>query len=98
MGRFHSVWSRLRRWKFDPSFFGVAPKHGSSRIQLCANGLKLFYGQYLAPGRDATITNMLVNFDYFCDFVDIFDDGLPVRGASLTSKIHERNRQNQNCT
>ncbi|GFX71692.1 hypothetical protein TNCV_4131381 [Trichonephila clavipes] len=25
--------------------------------------------------RDATTTGMPVNFDYFCDFIDIFDDG-----------------------
>ncbi|GFX00785.1 hypothetical protein TNCV_4577521 [Trichonephila clavipes] len=29
----------------------------------------------------ATTTNMPANFDYFCDFIDIFDD---VRGATLT--------------
>ncbi|GFW52328.1 hypothetical protein TNCV_3079001 [Trichonephila clavipes] len=36
MGRFHSVWPRLRRWEFDPSCFlvliCVTPKHGVSRL------------------------------------------------------------------
>ncbi|GFV81114.1 hypothetical protein TNCV_2270981 [Trichonephila clavipes] len=31
---------------------------------------------------DATTTNMTVNFDYFCDFIDIFDDG-PVCGRII---------------
>ncbi|GFU34350.1 hypothetical protein TNCV_1991411 [Trichonephila clavipes] len=43
-------------------------------MQLWANILKLFYGRSLLMG-DATTTNMPVYFDYFCDFIDIFDYG-----------------------
>ncbi|GFV71310.1 putative DD41D transposase [Trichonephila clavipes] len=46
---------------------------------------------------DATTTNMPVNFDYFSDFIDIFDDGPVRKGATLTSKMPKRNRRNQNC-
>ncbi|GFV99843.1 hypothetical protein TNCV_5082031 [Trichonephila clavipes] len=40
---------------------------------------------------NATTTNMPVNFDYFCDFIDVLTTGLPVQGASLTSKMPEQN-------
>ncbi|GFX59144.1 hypothetical protein TNCV_936591 [Trichonephila clavipes] len=75
---------------------GVAPKHRASfLIQFCSNGLKLFYGRSISLLGNSTTTNMPASFDYFCDFIDIFDDG---RGATLTSKMSERNRRNQNCT
>ncbi|GFV43029.1 down syndrome cell adhesion molecule-like protein Dscam2 [Trichonephila clavipes] len=104
-GRLLSTEINDRTWKFDPSCFlvliGVAPNHEAPfLIQLCANGLKLFYGRSLAPG-DATTTNMSVNFDYFCDFVDIFDDepaSKPkVSKFSFQDNLHEGMRTAVTC-
>ena len=99
MGRFYCDSAAIRRWKFGPwGFFAltrVAPIHRASFcIQPYLNGSKRFFVQCLAPGQskqclhDSTISIILSTFSTI---------GLPERGASLTSKLLERNRRNQNC-
>ncbi|GFU80393.1 hypothetical protein TNCV_3521651 [Trichonephila clavipes] len=42
---------------------------------------------------DAMTTNMPVNFDYFCDFIDIFDDGNALTNATCVT-ISDRGQRN----
>ncbi|GFU65709.1 hypothetical protein TNCV_5058431 [Trichonephila clavipes] len=71
-----------------------APRVSGKSLQMCVawrcpDGTQHLFCWPILLLVDATTTNMPVNLDYFCDFINIFDDGCR---ATLKSKIPERNQ------
>lgn len=80
MGRICYDLAANRRWKYDP--------WGSSRYLMWYSKIVLRNVKLLGNPNSVHTTIRLEDF-YF--FIDIFDNGLPHRGASNTLKLSKRN-------